>query len=146
MDKYPDFIKTCGIGHIQGIGGVNCRHSWSAVSETQTPNYSEEQLEEMHEQAEAKKPYKYIDKQGNEQIKMLDQYAFSQYMRRAENEIRKTRARIAAYKAAGADELYNSQKIKYRKQYDEYKKLADQAGLRAQTERISLDGLKLKDL
>lgn len=27
--KYPDFVKTCGYGRVDGICGANCRHSFS---------------------------------------------------------------------------------------------------------------------
>jgi hypothetical protein len=29
FNKYPDFVKTCGYGDIQGIAGVNCRHTFA---------------------------------------------------------------------------------------------------------------------
>ena len=25
MNSYPDFEEKCGYGHVQGIGGANCR-------------------------------------------------------------------------------------------------------------------------
>ena len=29
MEEYPDFIETTGYGEVDGLCGVNCRHSFS---------------------------------------------------------------------------------------------------------------------
>ena len=48
VTNYPDFIDSTGYGEVDGILGVNCRHSYSPFfPEFQQPRYSAEDLREI---------------------------------------------------------------------------------------------------
>ena len=132
MANYPDFVQSTGYGHILGLGGINCRHSFFGVTETQKPAYSPEQLKKMREQAERTKEY---------EGKKYTQYDASQKMRSMENAMRKTRQRAAAFKAAETVGNYKKQKKIYADQRAEYKKFAEHFGMKPQFERVYADGI-----
>ena len=133
MANYQDFIKTTEYGTPGGLGGVNCRHSYFFVSETQPPAYTDEQLAEMAAKEAETKEYN---------GKQYTQYEASQKMRQMENNMRKTRLKAAAYKGIeGMGDELRTQKVKYGKQLKNYKDFAETMGLKPQLERVYADGL-----
>jgi hypothetical protein len=139
--EYPDFITTTGYGKPDGLCGVNCRHSFFFVSESQPRAYSDEQLGEMAKAEAVKKSYTCTNKRGEDVTKEYTQYEASQRMRQLENDMRKRRTKIAACKAAGNDESARAERVKYRAEIAEYKRFAETMELREQRERIYNDSL-----
>lgn len=77
VHNYPDFVETCGYGKIDGIIGINCRHTFMAY----TPGLTG-------------KVEKQIDLKENE-----ERYNAEQEQRRIEREMRRCNREIAALKA-----------------------------------------------
>lgn len=99
----PDFIETCGYGDVQGICGVNCRHSFYPFHPSIQDN-----TDDRPNLAENEKRYK------------LEQKA-----RAMERAIRKTKRELAGLKASGReDEEFKAEKKRVRdllyKQSDSY--------------------------
>ena len=80
--NYPDFVDTCGYGNIEGIIGINCRHTF-----------------QMWQPGINKITDKPINKKENEK-----RYTLEQKQRSMEREMRKTRRRIEAQKALSQTE------------------------------------------
>jgi hypothetical protein len=103
--EYPDFVDTCGYGTIEGICGINCRHSFTQFYPGINKN--------------TQKP---IDSDENKK-----RYALDQEQRRRERKIRELERRLYAQrqgkqtpekedKAAAIE----SQLIQERKDYDDF--------------------------
>ena len=75
--KYPDFVNTCGYGKIQGIIGINCRHTFFMFD----PKVNIDRGQE-------------IDPVQNEKM-----YKLTQQQRALERKIRKIKRQIEALKA-----------------------------------------------
>ena len=75
--NYPDFVETCGYGQIEGIIGINCRHTFQAWYPGINKN--------------TEKP---IDQKENDK-----RYKNEQSQRAMERAMRKTRRRIEAQKS-----------------------------------------------
>lgn len=97
--KYPDFRASTGFGKVDGLCGVNCRHSFGPYIEGSPPVWSEEKLAELE-----KPKYEYNGK-------MLTEYEASQVQRKNEREIRRWKRVEAAMKADGLDTSEASAKI-----------------------------------
>ena len=135
--NYPDFITTTEYGTAGGLAGVNCRHSFFFVTESQKPNYTEEQLADMAKQEAETKEWK--NQLGK--TEKLTHYEQTQRMRRMENTMRKTRQRAATFKALNSTDDYIAQKAIYASQRAEYKRFCKTMGLKEQFDRVYLDGL-----
>ena len=97
MEEYPDFIKSTGYGLVDGLHGVNCRHSFSPFYPgISTPRWTPEELKEY-----ANKTYTFTGADGKE--KTVDAYAASQIQRGLEREVRAWKRRIAVKESAGRD-------------------------------------------
>ena len=81
FNKYADFVNTCGYGKIQGIAGVNCRHSFAPFY----PGIS----------IQTEKP---IDSEENKK-----RYEQEQYQRSLERSIRKLKKEKSALDSASND-------------------------------------------
>jgi len=141
MAVYKDFITATGYGDIRGLCGINCRHSFFGVTETQKPAYTDEQLDDINAKSNETREWVYKNSRGEEVRKSLDGYAQTQEMRRMENEMRKQRSRTAAHKAANNDELARQARTFYRAQSAEYKRFCAEMGLRPDMQRVYADGL-----
>jgi hypothetical protein len=141
MNNYKDFIAECRPGHIQGIGGINCRHSWSPVSESQPYAYTPEQLAELNKRAAETKPWTFKNRKGEEVTKHFTEYDATQKMRNYENKMRMTRSSAAALKEVGQMDDYRDLKARYYRQLEQYKKFAAHFNLKTQMERVYADGL-----
>ena len=127
-DIYPSIYEVCGLGAVDGLEGVNCRHRrdvWvEGVSER---TYTDEQL-------------KHIDDglgctfEG----KTYTAYEATQMQRRVERTIRKLKSEKAAYKAAGLTEDEQAVNIRLRRLNAKYKAFSEAAGLPEQWERTKV--------
>jgi len=82
MSNYPDFIETTGYGLVDGLHGVNCRHSYSPFYiGISTPRFTPQKLQEY-----ASKTYTYTNKDGEQ--KTVDAFKASQIQRGLEGKIR----------------------------------------------------------
>lgn len=130
MAIYPDFVEECGYGHVQGIGGANCRHSFypyiEGVSER---TYTDAELEAMKPENRPK-----IQFEGRE----YDDYQATQKQRQIERTVRKLKRRKTAFEAAGLKEDAQAANIRLRRLSKEYSEFSKAAGLPEQRERMKV--------
>jgi hypothetical protein len=88
--KYPDFVTVTGYGSVEGLAGINCRHSFFPFFEGISKNlYTAADLKEL-----SSRTVKY-------QGKKTDQYSASQIQRHLERSIRSWKRQAGALEAAG---------------------------------------------
>lgn len=127
--NYPDFIATTGYGTGAGLGGWNCRHTFTPVVEgVNEPTYSQADLDAM--KGENRK----LTFEGKE----YDGYSATQQQRKIERTIRKLKREKAAYKAAGLHEEEQAVNIRLRRLNAKYKAFSKAAGLPEQRERMKV--------
>lgn len=127
MEKYPDFVTTCGLGSVTGIGGANCRHSfWPFIEGVSERTYTDEELENIDPP-----PFEF---EGQEYTR----YEATQKQRQIERTIRKLKRERAAYRAAGLTDKEESVSIRIRRLSSEYTKFSKAAGLPQQRERMNV--------
>ena len=127
--NYPDFIATTGYGTGEGLGGWNCRHTFTPVVEgVNEPTYSQTDLDAM--KGENRK----FAFEGKE----YDGYTATQEQRKVERTIRKLKREKAAYKAAGLTGEEQSATIRLRRLNAKYKAFSAAAGLPEQRERVKV--------
>ena len=120
--KYPDFYKSTGYGTGAGLGGWNCRHSFSPFFEgISKAAYSKTELKDY----EAKK-YRFNG------VKMTE-YEASQKQRYIERQKRRWKRENAAMAAAGLDTSESAAKIAKWSAIE--KDFCRQTGLKRQAER-----------
>jgi len=87
--EYPNFYESTGYGKIDGLCGVNCRHSFypffPGISQ---PAYTKAELDRLNEAKYTVNGQK------------LTEYEVSQLMRKSERAIRATKRKIIGYQAA----------------------------------------------
>lgn len=111
--NYPDFIETCGYGDIQGICGINCRHSfYPYYPDVQTDDDSRPDLDENRKR-----------------------YELDQKQRAMERAIRKTKKRLNALSTIDRTEeefLTEKKKTKdlLKQQSDKYMDFCKKNGLK----------------
>lgn len=128
-DKYPDFYKSTGYGTGAGLGGWNCRHSFSPFFEgISNAAYSEAELKDY----EAKK-YRFNG------VKMTE-YEASQKQRYIERQKRRWKRENAAMAAAGLDTSESAAKIAKWSAIE--KDFCRQTGLKRQAERSFIGDAK----
>lgn len=126
-DKYPDFYKSTGYGTGAGLGGWNCRHSFSPFFEgISNAAYSKSELKDY----EAKK-YRFNG------VKMTE-YEASQKQRYIERQKRRWKRENAAMAAAGLDTSESAAKIAKWSAIE--KDFCRQTGLKRQAERSFIGG------
>lgn len=130
LGKYPDFVKSCGYGDIQGILGVNCSHTFfPVILGIDEPRYTEEELKTTFNPPP-------IEWKG----KMYSAYDAKEKQRWYEREMRKCKRELIANDAAGDEEQYNKWKAKLKKLSAGYKAFSKKAGLPLQMERARVQG------
>ena len=116
-NKYPDFVESTGYGTGPGLGGWNCRHSFFPFFPgISTRAYTDEHLDNIDPP-----PFKYRGK-------IYTYYQASQHQREIERAIRKTKAELIGYKAAGLETDFTNASIRLKQQekyYEEFSKVAD---------------------
>ena len=127
-DIYPNIYEVCGLGAVDGLEGVNCRHRrfpWvEGVSER---TYTEEQLEHIDDGLGC-----------TFEGKTYTAYEATQEQRKVERTIRKLKREKAAYKAAGLHEEEHEVNIRLRRLNAKYKAFSKAAGLPEQRERMKV--------
>lgn len=127
-DIYPSIYDVCGLGAVDGLEGVNCRHRrfpWvEGVSER---TYTNEQLEHIDD-----------DHGCTFDGKDYTAYEATQMQRRIERTARKLKREKAAYKAAGLHEDETAVNIRLRRLNAKYKAFSVKAGLPEQPERMRI--------
>ena len=137
MPNFPDFIQSCRPGDIQGIGGINCKHSWAGTREEYPPQYSDKELAEINRKSA--EIHEWINKRG--ETKKYNQYEAEQEMRRRENDMRKTRSLAAGLREGGDVQGFTEQQARYISQIVEYERFCDTMGFRPDMKRVTIDGL-----
>lgn len=127
--KYPDFAASTGYGTGPGLGGWNCRHTFSAYFEGMPRAWSDEELEQLKNET--------VEYKGEQ----LPRYVAQQRMREMERNVRRYRREAAVAddeRAAGFLE-------KEREARARYVDFCKETGLKEQPERFrvasSSDGL-----
>jgi len=98
--KYPNFEETTGKNKIEGLGGINCRHSYYPYFEGQEKGYSKELL----------KSYKKNDVTYNG--KTMSYYEATQKQRYMERNIRKWKTEASMMEVAGQDPTFAKAKVR----------------------------------
>lgn len=127
--NYPDFIATTGYGTGEGLGGWNCRHTFTPVVEgVNEPTYSQADLDAM----------KGENRKFTFEGKEYDGYTGTQMQRKIERTIRKLKREKAAYKTVGLTEEERAVNIRLRRLNAKYKAFSAAAGLPEQRERMKV--------
>lgn len=124
--KYPDFVKSTGYGSGAGLGGWNCRHSFSPYYEGSPRAYTSEMLREY-----SAKNIKYNGKR-------MTEYEASQQQRYMERQIRRWKRENAAMEAAGLDTSESA--VKINSWQAALKDFTKQTGLKRQSDREQIAG------
>lgn len=127
MSSYPDFVQTCGLGSVTGIGGANCRHSyWPFIEGVMERTYTDEELKNIDPP-----PFEF-------EGKTYTMYEATQKQRMIERTIRKLKRERAAYRAAGLSEEAQAVSVRIRRLDGEYQAFSKAAGLPQQRERMNV--------
>ena len=125
-DIYPNIYEVCGLGAVDGLEGVNCRHRRNVwVEGVSERTYTEEQLEHIDDGLGC-----------TFDGKTYTAYEATQEQRKVERTIRKLKREKAAYKAAGLHEEEQAVNIRLRRLNAKYKAFSAAAGLPEQRERM----------
>lgn len=95
----PNLAEATGYGEVDGLCGINCRHTFYPYYEGEADRYDQEELDEMKA--------KDLTLDG----KKVTRYEAEQAMRRTEREIRKWKRQAACQEAAGVDDTAARYKI-----------------------------------
>lgn len=124
-DIYPSIYEVCGLGAVDGLEGVNCRHRrfpWvEGVSER---TYTDEQLARIDDGLGC-----------TFDGRTYTAYAATQMQRRIERTVRKLQREKRAYSAAGLEEDATTVGIRIRRLSAKYRAFSEAAGLPEQSER-----------
>ncbi len=122
---YPDFVTTCGLGSVTGIGGANCRHSfWPFIEGVSERAYTEAELENIDPP-----PFQF-------EGKTYTRYEATQKQRMIERTVRKLKRERAAFRAAGLKDEERAVSVRIKRLGAEYKAFSKAAGLPQQRERM----------
>lgn len=126
---YPDFILHTGYGSGEGLGGINCRHSFHAFVEgVSERTYTDDELDSMKAE---NRTFQYEGKE-------YDGYTATQKQRQIERTLRKLKRERSSYKAAGLKDEYNAVNAKIRRLTYKYRRFSKKAGLPEQRERTKV--------
>lgn len=127
-DIYPNIYEVCGLGAVDGLEGVNCRHRRNVwVEGVSERTYTEEQLEHIDDGLGC-----------TFEGKTYTAYEATQEQRKVERTIRKLNREKAAYKAAGLREEEQAVNIRLRRLNAKYKAFSRATGLPEQRERMKV--------
>lgn len=126
--KYPNIFEVCGLGAVDGLEGINCRHRrYPWVEGVSERTYTDDQLSHID------------DGLGCEfEGVTYSAYEATQQQRKIERTIRKLKREKAAYKAAGLTEEEQAVNIRLRRLNAQYKAFSAAAGLPEQRERVKV--------
>lgn len=127
-DIYPNIYEVCGLGAVDGLEGVNCRHRRNVwVEGVSERTYTDEQLEHIDDGLGC-----------TFEGKTYTAYEATQEQRKVERTIRKLKREKAAYSAAGLTDEEQAVNIKLRRLNAKYKAFSKAAGLPEQRERMKV--------
>ena len=127
-DIYPNIYSICGLGEVDGLEGINCRHRrYPWVEGVSERTYTDEQIEHIDDGLGC-----------TFDGKTYTAYEATQEQRRVERTIRKLKREKAAYKAAGLHEEERAVNIRLRRLNAKYKAFSAAAGLPEQRERMKV--------
>lgn len=122
-------LMDIGYGDVTGFKGANCRHDWFPfVPGISARTYTDSQLRNIDPP-----PIEYNGK-------IYNYYDATQYQRRMETAMRKTKREIMAYDAAGDDEMFTAKSVLLKRQKDAYHDFCRAAGIRPKPERTQQYG------
>lgn len=127
-DIYPNIYEVCGLGAVDGLEGVNCRHRRNVwVEGVSERTYTDEQLEHIDGGLGC-----------TFEGKTYTAYEATQEQRKVERTIRKLKREKTAYNAAGLTDEEQAVNIKLRRLNAKYKAFSKAAGLPEQRERMKV--------
>lgn len=127
-DIYPNIYEVCGLGAVDGLEGVNCRHRRNVwVEGVSERTYTDEQLSHIDDGFGC-----------TFDGKTYTAYEATQEQRKVERTIRKLKREKAAYSAAGLTDEEQAVNIKLRRLNAKYKAFSKAAGLPEQRERMKV--------
>ena len=122
-------LMDIGYGDVTGFKGANCRHDWFPfVPGISVRTYTDSQLRNIDPP-----PFEYNGK-------TYSYYDATQYQRRMETAIRKTKREIMAYDAAGDSDMFTAKSVLLRRQRDAYNEFCRAAGIRPKLDRAQQYG------
>lgn len=129
-----ELISICRLGEVDGLCGVNCKHSYFAfVDGVSVRTYTPEQLREMEANEQVAKSY---------QGKSYNAYEAQQRQRTLETRMRKQRSDIDLLKKGKASQLdIQAAQAKYLNTLREYQGFSKKMELPEQMQRVYMDGL-----
>ena len=129
-----ELVSVCGLGEKTGLKGINCYHDYYPfIPGVSKRKYSDEWLKDQDRLEDKKKIF------GG---KKYTAYEARQKQRQMETSMRAQRQKVKLMQEGGADlEDIVIAKARYQGQLQEYRKFSNAMGLKAQTERIYIDGL-----
>lgn len=127
-DIYPNIYEVCGLGAVDGLEGVNCRHRRNVwVEGVSERTYTDEQLDHIDDGLGC-----------TFEGKTYTAYEATQEQRKVERTIRKLKREKTAYNAAGLTDEEQAVNIKLRRLNAKYKAFSKAAGLPEQRERMKV--------
>lgn len=127
-DIYPNIYEVCGLGAVDGLEGVNCRHRRNVwVEGVSERTYTDEQLAHIDDGLGC-----------TFEGKTYTAYEATQEQRKVERTIRKLKREKTAYNAAGLTDEEQAVNIKLRRLNAKYKAFSKAAGLPEQRERMKV--------
>lgn len=125
-DIYPSIYEVCGLGEVDGLEGINCRHRrYLFVEGVSERTYTDEQLAHIDDGHD-------VTYDGQHYAA----YEATQMQRRMERTIRKLKREKTAYQAAGLREDAQATNIRIRRLNQKYREFSKAAGLPEQQERM----------
>lgn len=127
-DIYPNIYEVCGLGAVDGLEGVNCRHRRNVwVDGVSERTYTDEQLAHIDDGLGC-----------TFEGKTYTAYEATQQQRKLERTIRKQKRLGNSYKAAGLQDDATTANIKLNRLNAKYKEFSKAAGLPEQLERLKV--------
>ncbi len=127
-DIYPNIYEVCGLGAVDGLEGVNCRHRRNVwVEGVSERTYTDEQLEHIDDGLGC-----------TFDGKTYTAYEATQMQRRVERQIIKQKRLVTAYKASEQTDEYRAAKIKLTRLNSKYNAFSEAAKLPLQWERTKV--------
>lgn len=125
-DKYPSIYEVCGLGYVDGLEGVNCRHRrYPFVDGVSERTYTDEELAHIDDHLGC-------DYEGRH----YTAYEATQQQRRIERTVRALKRRKAAQKAAGLAEDAMATQTRINRLTKKYREFSKAAALPLQMERM----------
>ena len=127
-DIYPNIYSVCGLGEVDGLEGINCRHRRNVwVEGVSERTYTDEQIAHIDDGLGC-----------TFEGKTYTAYEATQEQRKVERTIRKLKREKTAYNAAGLTDEEQAVNIKLRRLNAKYKAFSKAAGLPEKRERMKV--------